>query len=204
VLGSAGLLAYNWWAVVAIAGWLPSVDSLFSEVSADGQPHSALLQRLDVVAGALLAAALLVRGPLGPSRPARVARAGLLLWAAAAGIGGLVPFACAPTTAEGCRYAERHLQLAAHHYLHMVTGVGEFVGASAAVVAATRIVPLARLARVLTAVLAVAYPLLGVAYLSERLGSLVEPVFFVTFSVIAGAVLIVGEPRASSTGLRPR
>ncbi len=199
-----GLLLYNWWALVAITGWLPSLDSLFSEVSADGQPHSVLLQRLDVVAGAFLVAALVLRGPLGSSRPARVARAGLLAWAAAAGIGGLVPFACAPTTAEGCRYAERHLQLAAHHYLHVVTGVAEFVGASAAIVAARRIEPLARLGRALTVVLAVAYPVLGAAYLAERLGSLVEPVFFVAFSVIAGSALVVSGPEVGATGRRPR
>ncbi len=38
-------------------------------------------------------------------------------------------------------------------------------------------------------VLAVGYPLLGLVYLTDRLGTLVEPVFFVAFSVMVLAVM---------------
>jgi len=55
----------------------------------------------------------------------------------------------------------------------------------------------ARLSHALVIVMVVAYPLLGVAYLGDRLGSLIEPVFFVTFSAIV--LIEVFEP----SGPRP-
>jgi hypothetical protein len=198
-LGAAGLVLYNWWAAVALLGWLPSVDSLFSEVSAQGQPHDVLLQRLDVTAGVLLLGAFVARGRLRPVRPwVTAVWVGLLVWAFGAAVGGVLTFACAPTTVAGCRYAERHLQLPLHHYLHMLTGVTEFAGATTAIVAARWVAGLAPLGRALTVVLAVAYPLLGLAYLGEHLGALVEPVFFTSFSVMAAAYLLARDGEAPS------
>ena len=48
--------------------------------------------------------------------------------------------------------------------------------------------------------LLVAYPLLGVAYLSDRLGAFVEPVFFVCFSLMAAIELFERQPALVSAG----
>ena len=191
VLGAAGLALYNWWLVVGLDQRLPSINSLFSEVSANGQPHAIVFQRLDIVAGLLLLAALVLRGPIAAGGPSRVLRVSMIVWAGASAFGGLFPFACAPTTEAGCQSAQWHFQLPAHHYLHMIAGVSEFAGVTVAILAAARMERLARLGKVLTVVLIVAYPLLAAAYLSEHLGSLVEPIFFVVFTVTAATALLV-------------
>jgi hypothetical protein len=41
--------------------------------------------------------------------------------------------------------------------------------------------------------MAIGYPLLGVAYLTDRLGAFVEPIFFICFSVMVAIELL--EPR---------
>jgi hypothetical protein len=52
--------------------------------------------------------------------------------------------------------------------------------------------------RLLRTVLLAGYPLLGVAYLSDRLGALIEPVFLLCFSAALITELLEGE--GSGTG----
>ncbi|HEX7444433.1 MAG TPA: DUF998 domain-containing protein, partial [Acidimicrobiales bacterium] len=202
-LGVAGVVVYNWWVVVPfLHGWLSSLDGFFSDLSADGQVHAVVLRRLDMVSAALILGALLIRGPVGRAGPRREWR-WLVAFGAAAMIGARFPYACAEGLDAACRSAERHLELAPHHYVHMAAGIAEFTTATVAIWLAYRrtrgtAAPEGRLAQVLMVVLVVAYPILGVAYLGDRLGSLVEPVFFVSFSAMV--LIEVFEPVGAPDG----
>jgi hypothetical protein len=71
----------------------------------------------------------------------------------------------------------------------MVSGIVEFAAlTTAAVIAMHRTrgdgTVWARVYSGLVTLLAVGYPLLGLAYLTDRLGTLVEPIFFIAFSVM--------------------
>jgi hypothetical protein len=84
---------------------------------------------------------------------------------------------------------ERHLELPLHHYVHMLAGIGEFVTITIALWVAHRRTRhdhtrQSALLRFLVAVLVVAYPLLGIAYFGDRWGTIVEPMFFVVFTVL--------------------
>ena len=48
----------------------------------------------------------------------------------------------------------------------------------------------------------IGYPLLGVAYLTDRFGAFVEPVFFVCFSVMVAVELL--EPRRAPSAVESR
>ena len=202
-VGLAGVVAYNWWVVVPFRhGWMRSPNELFSDLAANGQPHAAVLQRLDVLAGVLLAVTFLVRGASG-----RAAREWpwLVAFGSAAAIGGRFSFSCASGLDSTCRYRELHLALPAHHYVHMVMGVAEFAAITMAIVLAFRRTRLgntleARAVRALVPVLAIAYPLLGVAFLTDRFGAFVEPVFFVAFTVFMLVELF--EPPSKSSPRR--
>jgi len=210
VLAVVGVVVYNWWVVIPfLPGWLSSLDGFFSDLSADGQAHAIVLRRLDLVAAALILVALLLRGPDGPGGPRREWR-WLVAFAAFGLIGARFPYACAEGLDKACRAAERHLDLAPHHYVHMASGIAEFATATVAIWLAFRRTRgeqrvVARLSHALVIVMVVAYPLLGVAYLGDRLGSLIEPVFFVTFSAIV--LLEVFEPSGPAplpAGVRSR
>jgi len=198
-LGVVGVAVYNWWVIVPfLHGWLSSLDGFFSDLSADGQLHAIPLRRLDLAAAILVLAALLLRGPDSRDGPRREWR-WLVAFAACGLIGARFPYACAEGLDAACRSAERHLDLAPHHYVHMAAGIAEFLTVTVAIWLAHRRTRddhdlEGRLASVLIMVLAVAYPILGVAYLSDRLGSLIEPVFFVAFSTMV--VLELFEPVA--------
>jgi len=204
-VGIAGVVAYNWWVVVPFRhGWMRSPDELFSDLAANGQPHAVVLQRLDLLAGLSLALTFLVRGASG-----RAAREWpwLVAFGSAAAIGGRFSFACASGLDATCRYQEWHLALPAHHYVHMVMGVTEFVAITMAIWLAFRRTRFgntfeARTVRVLVQVLLVAYPLLGVAYLTDHWGALVEPVFFVAFTVFM-LVELNESPEESERGHSP-
>jgi len=193
-IGTTGLVAYNWWlAAPLLPGASRSLGSFFSDLAADGQPHAAVLQRLDVLAGALLLAALLLRGPLGRHGPRRE-WPWLVAFAAIAGIGGTFPYACASSLDPACRALEHRFALPIHHYVHMVAGVGEFAAATAAIVFAhlgtlEEVDPGARLNKRLGWVMVVGHPVLVLAYLTRRWGVLIEPVFFVAFSAMIAAEL---------------
>lgn len=189
VVGVAGLLLYNWWVVVPfVHGMLPSDNGFFSDIEASGLPHASLLQHLDLLSGTLLLAALALRGSIG--RQYRGREWGWLVgFAIAAGAGGKFSYACSSGLSAVCRAQERRLQLPLHHYVHMLSGVLEFATITAAVFLAVRRTrgqhtQSAIVYRSMQRLFYAAYPLLALAYLTDRLGAFIEPVFFLAFTVV--------------------
>ncbi|MGP0109251.1 MAG: DUF998 domain-containing protein [Acidimicrobiales bacterium] len=189
VLAIGAVIAYNWWVVVLLVpGLMPSVNGFFSDLEADGRPHAALMSGADLVAGLLMLAALFLRGPLADGGRRREWR-WMVVFAAAGAVGGHYTYACSEGLSATCRRLEWHLQLPVHHYVHMVSGIVEFAALTTAAVIAMRRTRgdgtvWARVYSGLVTVLAVGYPLLALAYLTDRLGTLVEPIFFIAFSVM--------------------
>jgi hypothetical protein len=194
VLGLVGIALYNWWIVVAVQGrLLTSTDAFFSDLEAVGRPDANVLQNLDLIAGLTLLAALLLRGSRGP-RGRRSEWKWLIAFSVAAGFGGRFAYACAEGLSARCRSAEWHFRLPPHHYIHVVVGVVEFAAATFSVYLAwqrTRAqrTVLARGVKSIGVALLVGYPLLGIAYLSDRLGAYFEPIFFVGFSLMVAIEL---------------
>lgn len=188
-VGIAGVLAYNWWVVVPfVPGLMPSVNGFFSDLEATGRPHAVLMSDADLVGGALMLVALALRGSSATGGVRREWK-WLVVFAAAGVVGGRYPYACAEGLSASCRQLEWHLQLPVHHYVHVVAGVVEFATITVAAVVAMRRTrgqgtPEGKTYAGVVAVLAVGYPLLGLVYLTDRLGTLVEPAFFVTFSAM--------------------
>jgi hypothetical protein len=197
VLAVAGVAAYNWWVVVPfVPGLMPSVNGFFSDLEASGRPHAALISDADLMAGILMVAALLLRGPRS-GRGVRREWKWMVAFALAGAVGGRYPYACAEGLSATCRRLEWHLQLPVHHYIHVASGIAEFATLTVAAVIAmrrTRGEPTteARVYDGVVKVLAIGYPLLGLVYLTDRLGTLVEPVFFIAFSVML--LTVVFEP----------
>lgn len=189
VLAVGGVLAYNWWAAVPfVPGLLPSVNGFFSDLEVAGRPHAALMSDCDMAAGVTMLAALLLRGS-GSQHGARREWKWMLAFALAGAIGGRFPYACSEGLSATCRAMEWRLQLPLHHYIHVLSGVAEFATlTTAALIARKRTrgdrTLEARLYAAVVWTLAVGYPLLGLAYLTDRLGVFVEPIFFVAFSVM--------------------
>jgi Protein of unknown function (DUF998) len=193
-----GIIAYNWWAIVPFRpGLLQSVNSFFSDLEVKGARDAALFGRLDVLAGTLFLLALVLSRR--PERERRWEWALFVTFAAAAAAGGLFPFSCAEGTDPACRTAEWHFELPVHHYMHVVLSAVEFLSVTAALLLARRRTrrgvshPVeARAFRWLAAIVVVGYLPLAVAYFSDRLAALVEPVYFIAFSLatfteVAGA-----------------
>jgi hypothetical protein len=189
-IGTAGVALYNWWVIVALHTHLMTTpDELFSDLEAAGRPDASLLQHLDLAAGLVLIAALLLRGRRGPDGP-RAEWPWLVAFAAAGAVGGHFAYVCPEGISASCRSAEWRLALPPHHYVHVLAGIVEFATATVAVYLAwqrTRPVerPTTRVIRWTGRALVGAYPLLGLAYLTDRMGAFVEPIFFVCFSVMA-------------------
>jgi hypothetical protein len=212
-IGIAGVALYNWWVPVALSGrLLTTPDELFSDLEATGRPDAALLQHLDLTAGILLATALLLRGRQGPQGP-RAEWPWLMAFALSGVVGGRFPYACPEGSSAICRSAEWRLALPGHHYVHVVAGIVEFATATIAVYLAWQRTrsdepSTTRVVRWTGRALVIAYPVLGLAYLSDRLGALVEPVFFVTFSTIVLAELFepdrVAVPPAAAGRRQPQ
>jgi hypothetical protein len=162
-----------------------------------------LLQHLDLLSGVLVLAALALRGSAG--RQYRGREWGWLVgFAIAAGAGGKFSYACPEGLSAVCRAQERNLQLPAHHYIHILSGVLEFVTITVALILAVRRTHDQRTwpARVYRSVLRLfylAYPLLGLAYLTDRLGALIEPVFFISFTVLIITHLFEGGANVGPT-----
>lgn len=198
VAAVAGVLAYNWWVVVPfVPGLMPSINGFFSDLEATGRPHAALMAHADLAAGLLMMAALALRGPRGAHgwRPEWKWMVG---FAAAGAVGGRYTYACSEGLSATCRRLEWHLQLPVHHYIHVVSGIAEFALLTTAAIIAIRRTRgehtlESRVYAWVVRMLFVGYPLLGVAYLTDRLGTLVEPIFFVAFSVMFVAEIF--EPR---------
>lgn len=188
-VGMVGVALYNWWLPVALFGnLLATPDELFSDLEATGRHDAALLQHLDLSAGLLLLAALLIRGRMGPSGR-RAEWPWLVAWAVAGAVGGHFAYACPEGLSASCRAAEWHLALPPHHYVHVVAGIAEFAFATTAITKAwlrTRSSerPSSWVIQWIGRVLLLAYPLLAVTYLTDRYGAFVEPIFFMCFSLM--------------------
>ena len=210
LFGVAGVVAYNWWVPVPfIHGMLPSVNGFFSDIEATGMPHATLLQDADMVSGLCLLTAFFLLLFASAVHGLRRREWRWLAWFAAAGfVGGRFPYACAAGLSSVCDAKQWHMQLPVHHYLHMAAGVVEFSTITVVVLLAvrrtrgTRSVP-ATVYRSALGAFAVAYPALAAAYLTNRLGAFVEPVFFVAFTAVILAELYeadrAGVPALSAT-----
>jgi Protein of unknown function (DUF998) len=202
-LGIGGVAAYNWWVVVPfVPGLMTSHNEFFSDLEVPGLRDADLMQRADLVAGIVLVVALLMRGASGRNGARREWK-WLVAFAAAGAIGGRFPYVCSEGLSATCRNLEWHMELPLHHYIHVVSGIAEFVFLTVAVMVAVRrtkgeTTRAARAFRVIRDVLIVGYPLLGLVYLTDRLGAFVEPVFFVSFSAMLIVSLFepVGRPTA--------
>jgi hypothetical protein len=206
VAGVAGVIAYNWWVVVPfVPGLMPSVNGFFSDLEATGRPHASQMADADLVAGILLVTALLLRG--SPVRGAvRREWKWMVAFAVAGAVGGRYTYACSEGLSAACRSMEWHLQLPIHHYVHVVSGIAEFATLTTAAVLAMRRTngdgtAVSRVYRAVVLALVAGYPLLGAVYLTDRLGTFVEPIFFVAFSVMVLAEIFeaVGSAPASPT-----
>jgi hypothetical protein len=209
VLGVAGVVAYNWWVVVPfVPGLMPSVNGFFSDLEATGRPHAGLMSDADFSAGVLMVAALLLRGSLARNG-IRKEWKWMVAFAVAGAVGGRYTYACSEGLSAACRRMEWHLQLPIHHYVHVFSGIAEFATLTAAVVIARRRTRNegTREATLYTWVLrtlVIGYPLLGLVYLTDRLGTLVEPIFFVAFSVMLLTELFEPTGRTAPTPTRSK
>jgi MFS family permease len=206
-LGLVGVVLYNWWVWVIIAtNLLTSTNAFFSDLEATGRPDAALFQHLDLAAGVVTFAALIVRGPWGPLGK-RAEWRWLLLFAVAGAVGGHFAYACPEGLSSACRSAEWHLRLPLHHYLHVFSGIIEFAAMTTAIYLAWKRTRehrdwVARTVKAIAVVGLIAYPVLGVAYLTDRFGSFIEPIFFICFSMMVAIELL--EPRRSPTKVDER
>jgi hypothetical protein len=203
VSGVAGVLAYNWWALVPfVPGLMPSVNGFFSDLEASGRPHAALMSDADLMGGTLILVALLLRGSAAGTG-ARPEWKWMVGFALAGAVGGRYPYACAEGLSASCRRLEWHLQLPLHHYVHVLSGIAEFATVTVAVVLAMRRTRgdgtlEARIYSGLVKLLVIGYPLLGLVYLTDRLGTLIEPVFFLAFSLMVLTELFEPSARPAS------
>ena len=197
-LGLVGIVLYNWWVYVLVAtNLLISTDEFFSDLEATGRPDATLFQHFDLAAGIIMFVAFLVRGPWGPHGKRKEWR-WLLLFAAAGAVGGHYGYACPEGLSAACRSAEWHLKLPLHHYLHVISGIIEFAAMTTAVFLAWKRTRedagwVARGVKGTWTALLIGYPLLAVAYLTDRFGAFVEPIFFVSFCAMVFIELF--EPR---------
>jgi len=205
VLG--GVVAYNWWVLVPfVPGLMPSVNGFFSDLEATGRPYASDMAHADLLAGILMFGALTLRGPLVAGSVRREWK-WMVAFAVAGALGGRCTYACAEGLSAACRSMEWHLRLPAHHYVHVVSGIAEFATLTVAGALAARrthgqTTAAARLyARIWTALL-VGYPFLAASYLLDKLGTLVEPYFFVLFSVMVLAEVFEGLGSPTGTPLR--
>jgi Protein of unknown function (DUF998) len=200
VLGVGGVLAYNWWLLVPLRpGLMRSPDELFSNLEVTGRPYAAVMQHLDLAAGVLLVGAFLV---LGRTWAGRGEWASMLVFAAAGGLGGLFPEVCADGVSRACRDSEWRFELPVSQYVHVLAGIVEFAAITVALLLAVRRTrgQRTRYARAYVALAGgtvVAYPLLGIAYLVNRFGGVMEAVFFAGFTV-----LVLTQIAERSTSLR--
>lgn len=201
-LGAVGLLAYNWWVLVPLRpGLMHSPNELFSNLEVTGQPYATVMQHADLVAGLLLIGAFLAVG--GSSLPsARREWLCLLTFASAGCVGAIFPQVCDDGLSPSCMSMEWHFRLAPSQYLHDGAGVIEFAAITLALLLAwlrTRDdhTQVARVYRDLVRAGAIGYPLLGLAYVTNILGGVVEAGFFVGFTVI-----VLTQLAERTTGVR--
>jgi hypothetical protein len=195
IFGIAGLLAYNWWVLVPLRpGLMRSPSELFSNLEVTGQPFATAMQHADLLSGLFLLGSFLAAGSRSIPGGRRDWLA-MMVFAAAGALGGLFPEVCADEISARCRTMEWNFQLPLHQYLHIAAGIFEFGGITLALLFACQRTrhERARTARVyrdLARAAAAAYPLLAAAYLLNRLGGVVEAVFFTGFTVMAATQIL--------------
>jgi hypothetical protein len=193
-LGIAGLLLYNWWILVPLKpGLMHSPNELFSDLEVTGQPFASAMQHADLLSGVLILMALLLIG-CQKKRPEFREWVAMLVFAGAVLIGGIFPEACPDGISAACRALEWSFQLPLHHYLHIIAGIFEFGGITFALAFAYRRTRglqtfRAKIYHRLGLGAFVTYPILGLAYIVNIFGSLIEAVFFVSFALIVMAQL---------------
>jgi hypothetical protein len=184
---AGGLLAYNWWVLVPLKpGLLRSPDEFFSNLEVARQPYATVMQHLDVLSGLLILAAFAVAGYASVRRREWL---GLIVFALAGLIGGLFPQVCADGVSITCMDAERHFQLPLSQYVHDGAGIIEYAAITMALLLAVRRTRsqrtvTARIYRALALGAAIMYPILGLTYMINKLGAIVEGVFFAGFTVM--------------------
>ena len=201
--GAAGLLCYNWWLLVPLKpGLMTSPNELFSNLEVSGQPFAAAMQHADLASGLLLFAGFWLAGH-GQGRRERREWLAMLGFAAAGAAGGLFPEVCADGVNAVCRRMEYRFELPASQYIHVVAGILEFAAITLALLWAAQRTrqqttrPAAIYRRLGIGAL-IAYPLLGAAYLFDRLGGLMEVAFFVGFTVMV--LTYIAERTAAARG----
>lgn len=188
-LGIAGLLAYNWWILVPLRpGLMHSPNELFSNLEVSGQPLATAMQHADLLSGLLLLGAFLVVGSRSIPDARRESLA-MMAFAATAALGGIFPEMCADETNAVCRKMEWTFRLPLDQYLHIVAGIVEFGGITAALLFAFQRTRgeqthSATVYRILTRGAFGAYAFLGLAYVLDRLGGIVEAIFFLAFTIM--------------------
>jgi len=188
-LAVAGLAAYNWWVLVPLRpGLLRSPDEVYSNLEVAGRPYAPAMQLADLLAGVLLLVAFLLIGSRSVSGGRRDWLA-LVAFAAAIVAGGFFPETCADSLSPSCRRQELTFQLPASQYLHIVASFAEFGAITLALLLAMlrtrrQRTHIAGTYRVLAVGIAVCYPLLGVSYLVDRYGAVMEAAFFTGFTVL--------------------
>jgi hypothetical protein len=186
---AAGLLTYNWWVLVLFRpGLMRSPNELFSNLEVSGQLSATAMQHADLASGLLLLGAFLAVGARSIQGGRREWLA-MTVFAAAGALGGMFPEMCGDQISMACRDMEFSFELPAQQYVHLAAGICEFGSITIALIFAVRRTRGARAAsaRVYRALItgAVAgYPLLGLAYLLNRLGGVLEVVFFIGFTIM--------------------
>ena len=198
--GIAGLLAYNWWVLVPLKpGLLRTPDEFFSNLEVTGQPYATVMQHCDVASGLLLLGAFLLAGRRSLPGGQRE-WLGLVTFALAGLVGGLFSQVCADGVSRTCFSDEWHFRLPASQYVHDGAGIVEFAAITLALLfALLRTRGTARPYRLLAIGAVIAYPLLAVAYFTNRLGAVVEGIFFVGFTVMVLVQLGERLPRPAES-----
>lgn len=192
-LGACGVLAYNWWLLVLLRpSLMSSPNELFSDLEIPGHPFATLMHRADLLAGLAMLTAFVVAGTRCADRADWLC---MIIFSLGGVAGGLFPETCADAAGGSCLRLEIGLRLPAAQYLHIAAGVVEFGGITAALAFAVyrtwrQRTAVARTYRRLAVAAVTAYPLLGLAYLTNRLGSIVEGLFFIGFSVMVVAEIL--------------
>jgi hypothetical protein len=189
ISGILGLISYNWWILAPFkSGIITSPNQLFSDLEINGQPYANVMQHLDLISGILFLITFLFL--INRSNIKRnyesLALIGFGIFAA---LGGVFSETCSDTTNAVCRHLEISMKLPAQQYLHLLFGIAEFGFITIALFFAyyrtkKKRTKIAKIYRFLFVGAFIAYPLLGLAYVTNRLGAIIEPVFFTAFSII--------------------
>jgi hypothetical protein len=164
------------------------------------------MQRADLVSGLLLLVALLLVGIRSLDRGTDEWIL-LIVFAVGGSAGGLFPERCLDTLNRSCHVDELELRLGGAQYLHVIAGIIEFAAITGVLFLAARRTrgqhsTCAVTYKWLWRSAFIAYPLLAVAYLFVLGGAVIEPLFFVGFSLIV--ITEMWERTVNWTATEPR